>query len=86
MANSEDPDEMKHNAAYHQGLHCLLRQKKILQEKNVIFFLNYNLTPLNIDNGPIRVYYIKPESIGIQKVKHMHRIGLLDVFGKAYFI
>ena len=26
MANSEDPDEMLHNASYHQGLHCLLWQ------------------------------------------------------------
>ena len=26
MANSEDPDEMPHKAAFHQGLHCLLRQ------------------------------------------------------------
>ena len=25
LANSEDPDEMQHNAAFHQGLHCLLR-------------------------------------------------------------
>ena len=24
MASSEDPDEMLHNAAFHQGLHCLL--------------------------------------------------------------
>ena len=24
-ANSEDPDEMQHYAALHQGLHCLLR-------------------------------------------------------------
>ena len=22
LANSEDPDEMQHNAAFHQGLHC----------------------------------------------------------------
>ena len=27
MANSEDPDEMQHNAAFHQFLHCLLRFK-----------------------------------------------------------
>ena len=27
LANSEDPDEMQHNAAFHQGLHCLLRLK-----------------------------------------------------------
>ena len=25
LANCEDPDEMPHNAAFHQGLHCLLR-------------------------------------------------------------
>ena len=26
--NSEDPDEMQYNAAFHQGLHCLLRLKQ----------------------------------------------------------
>ena len=39
FANSEDPDEMQHNAASHQGLHCLFFQsmfsKKIM--KTVIF-------------------------------------------------
>ena len=25
LANSEDPDEMQNNAAFHQGLQCLLR-------------------------------------------------------------
>ena len=28
LANSEDPDEMQHLAAFHQGLHCLLRLKQ----------------------------------------------------------
>ena len=28
LANSEDPDEMQHHAAFHQGLHCLLRIKQ----------------------------------------------------------
>ena len=27
LANSEDPDEMQHNAAFHQVQHCLLRLK-----------------------------------------------------------
>ena len=27
-ANSESPDEMQHNAAFHQGLHCLLTLKQ----------------------------------------------------------
>ena len=25
LANSEDPDKMQRNAAFYQGLHCLLR-------------------------------------------------------------
>ena len=25
LANSEEPDEMPHNVAFHQGLHCLIR-------------------------------------------------------------
>ena len=28
LANSEDPHEMQHNAAFHQGLHCLLKSKQ----------------------------------------------------------
>ena len=28
MANSEDPDEKKHNSACDQGPHCLLRLKQ----------------------------------------------------------
>ena len=28
FAKSEDPDEMQHNAAFHQGLHCLLILKQ----------------------------------------------------------
>ena len=28
LASSEDSDEMQHYAAFHQGLHCLLRLKQ----------------------------------------------------------
>ena len=28
LANSADPDEMPHNASFHGGLHCLLRQNQ----------------------------------------------------------
>ena len=39
LTNSEDPDD---NAAFHQGLHCLLRQKQS-SEKEIQFYGNYNL-------------------------------------------
>ena len=38
LANSEDPDEMLHNAAFHQGLHCLLRHYRS-SEKEIKYFL-----------------------------------------------
>ena len=30
LANSEDPDEMQHDATFHQDQHSLLRQKQYL--------------------------------------------------------
>ena len=33
FTNSGDPDEMQHKAAFHQGLHCFKRVKKILSLK-----------------------------------------------------
>ena len=37
LTNSEDPDEMPHNAAFHQGLHCLLRPNNLQRKKYNIF-------------------------------------------------
>ena len=28
FANSEEPDEMQHNAVFHLVLHCLVKQKR----------------------------------------------------------
>ena len=41
LTNSEDPDEMQHNAAFHQGLHCLLRLKRV------------RFVPLNMLSHPV---------------------------------
>ena len=38
LANSEDPDEMQHNAAFHQCLHCLLKLKQHTRTE-----IHYNL-------------------------------------------
>ena len=34
IASSEDHDEMPHDAAFHQGLRCLLRRKRFIRERN----------------------------------------------------
>ena len=60
FANSEDPDEMQHNAAFHLGLHCLLKLKRSPDKKDNIL-LNFDLIPLDMYNGLSHVYCIKPE-------------------------
>ena len=43
LANSQDPDEMQHNAAFHLGLHCLLRLK---QPSRTEIHLNSEILPV----------------------------------------
>ena len=46
LPNNEDPDEMSHNAAFHQGLHCLAvfaKTKMIFRERKSILVRNYIL-------------------------------------------
>ena len=35
LANSEDPDEMPPNVAFHQGLHCLLLRYNLQELKYI---------------------------------------------------
>ena len=39
LAICEDPDEMLHNAALHQGLHCLLRQNRSSEKEKEYYNL-----------------------------------------------
>ena len=50
LVNSEDPDEMQHNAAFHQGLHCLLRLKQYFGTE---IYHNLEILPenLKVHNG-----------------------------------
>ena len=43
LANSEDPDELPHNVAFHQGLHYLIIQKQSSEKEIQFLFGNYNL-------------------------------------------
>ena len=47
LENSEDPDEMPHNAAFHQGIHCLLRQNRY-SEKEIHFCLEIKICESSI--------------------------------------
>ena len=38
LANSEDPDEMSHYVAFHQGLHRLLRPNRSSEKEIQYFF------------------------------------------------
>ena len=38
LTNSEDPDEMPHYAAFHLGLHCVLRQKRSSKKETQFHF------------------------------------------------
>ena len=43
LTNSADPDEMLHNAAFHLGMHCLLRQNQSSKKEIQYFWGNCNL-------------------------------------------
>ena len=65
LANSEDPDEMLHKAAFHQGLHCLQRSSKVrcrgLDAQARLYLCCLNVTksgflvhPFHTLHGPLR--------------------------------
>ena len=61
LTNNEDPDEIRLNAAFHLGLHCLHSQNES-SEKEIQYFLEIiTCNPLHIYNGPSQAYCIKSE-------------------------
>ena len=51
LANTEDPDEMQHNAAFHQGRHCLLRLNQPSGPK-----MRHNLEDFTVHN--VQTHYL----------------------------
>ena len=45
LAKCEDPDEMPHNAAFHQGLHCLPRRNQSSEKETQSFLEIINCDP-----------------------------------------
>ena len=70
LANSEDPDEMPHDAAFHQGLHCLLREKQS-SAKEIQFYLEIIMCDpsiYTIDRPKSIVSSQKEESFGTYRI------------------
>ena len=53
---------MPHKAHHFISLHCLVRQNRS-SEKEIQFYLDYYLYPLDIYNGTFQVYCVKPDGI-----------------------
>ena len=61
LANSEDPDEMQHNAAFYQCLHCLLRFKRSSGTEIHHSLENFTCDPLKYTMGsPILIVWENP--------------------------
>ena len=57
LANSKDANEMQHDAAFHQGLHCLTRQN----QSSVIFLFAITCVPLVYTMDHPKIFLIDPE-------------------------
>ena len=71
LANSEDPDEMQHNAAFHQDLHCLLRSKQSLGTE--IHYNSHGPLKYTMGSSPILIV-----SICMANSIKKQNVGLLD--------
>ena len=59
FANSVDPDEMQHSAAFHQGLHCFLRFKTFQPSGTAIHHNLKNFTNCICMGKSIRLLSVK---------------------------
>ena len=55
LTDSEDSDEMPHDVAFHEGIHCLL-----FREQNTVLFGNYNLCASIFSMGHSKLILYQP--------------------------
>ena len=82
FTNSEDPDEMQHNAVFYQGLHCLLRLKQHSGTEIHHNLVNSTCDPLEHTTGnPVLIVSLcMGKSISIQRVnQNIHNIIYLQM-------
>ena len=71
LANSEDPDEMPHCAAFHHSLHCLLRQNGCSKKEKQYFgdIMTCDPSIYTMDHHIYIVCNFMEKSIGLKRVK-----------------
>ena len=75
LANSEDPDEMPHNVAFHQGLHCLPKIKTILGTEVQLYLKIQACDPQCKMNCPRHIVWNQLEKIiSIQRVNRLNTV------------
>ena len=77
-ANSEDPEEMPHNAAFYLSLHCLLKKLDLQKEmQNILEIIPSDPSIYTMDHTDFIVCSFVENSIGLK--------GIIElVFGSAY--
>ena len=78
FTNSEEADEMTHDAAFHLGLHCLNRLKRSSDNKIQSLFFKYNLTSLGYVQWAIPSLLYQTRRNNIYKYTKGKRINNLE--------
>ena len=75
LTDSEDTNEMQHNAAFHLGLHCLLRLTQPSRTKIHQNFENSTFESIKYTMDSAILYkYLWENPLGYKRFMHMHTI------------
>ena len=82
LAKSEYPDEMLHNAAFHQGFDCLLRPDRSSEKeiKSVFEITACDSLIYTIDHPHLTVSNFMESSIGLKRVKTKKNCDLRHLY------
>ena len=85
LAISEDLDEMPHNVAFHQGMHCLLRQNRPLKKEIQYFFGIIACDPsiYTMDHPDFITYSFMARSTSLKRVKVSKGAKIRNRYNKA---
>ena len=80
LANSEEPDEMQHNAAFLQGLRCLLRLKPFSGTETRHYLESSTCKKYTMDSHLLNLSICMGKSIRIQRYRAISlHIGVAPV-------